>query len=68
MLTIVCCNTAVALDAGHPVEGRPAREDDIEAFTWIFADRGRSFSALDYVRAVDLLRADSLTHPISSKV
>ena len=61
MLTIVCCNTAVALDAGHPVEGRAVREDDVEAFTWILADRGRRFSALDYVRALDRLRADSLT-------
>ena len=49
-------------------KGGPVREDDIEVFTWILADRGRSFSALDYVRAVDRLRADSLTHPISSKV
>lgn len=59
MMTIVMSNTAVALDAGHPTEQRAVHPDDVEFFTWEGAERGRPLTALDYVRAVDTLRAVS---------
>ena len=59
MMTIVTSNTAIALDAGHPTQGRAVAPDDVEFFTWAFAERGRPLSAMDYARAVDTLRAVS---------
>ena len=52
LLTVVASNMTDTLDRGNPAEQRPAREDDVERVNWAFAERGRSHSAVDYLRAV----------------
>jgi amidase len=55
MLTIVYANTANTLASPHPVRGDAVRADDVEPVTWQMADRGQALSAMDYIRAVEMV-------------
>lgn len=52
MITIVAANTADALAPGNPLRPEGAAEGDVEAVTWLFADRGARVSATEYLRAL----------------
>jgi Asp-tRNA(Asn)/Glu-tRNA(Gln) amidotransferase A subunit family amidase len=53
MLTIVYANTASALGMPHPRRGDAIGSGDVESITWQMAERGRRYSAVDYVQAVE---------------
>ena len=56
MMTIVSAETTEFLNEGHPLEDRTVRPDDVEPFTWLAAEMGRTVPATDYVKAVNGMR------------
>ena len=55
MWTIVCVNLRNALEMRGQALGRAPTAEDVELATWQGAERGRAASAMDYVRAVNIL-------------
>jgi amidase/6-aminohexanoate-cyclic-dimer hydrolase len=53
-MAIIAGNTANGLDARGRARGRPLTRDEVEPLTWAIAEMGRSFTATDYVRAVQV--------------
>jgi amidase len=52
-LAIWCVNAAFALDRWGVLLGRELAPDDVEQYTWLLAERGRSVSALDFMNALN---------------
>jgi len=56
-LTVVSSSIARALDGASAKLGVPLGQADVEPPTWSIAQIGRSFSATDYIAAVDFVHA-----------
>ncbi len=52
-LAIWCTNAAFALDRWGARLGRELTADDVEHYTWLLAERGRSISAVEFMIALD---------------
>ncbi|MEO3428526.1 amidase [Pelagibius sp. CAU 1746] len=56
MVTIVAANIADSLSPGNPLCPEGARRGDVETQSWLFAERGRQVTAVQYLRAVNAVR------------
>jgi amidase len=52
-LAIWCVNAAFALDRWGTLLGRELTADDVEPYTWLLAERGRSVGAVAFMNAVN---------------
>jgi Asp-tRNA(Asn)/Glu-tRNA(Gln) amidotransferase A subunit family amidase len=55
--TIIAANLWASVEARSAAIGRAAREGDVENITWLWAQRGRTTGAADYVRASQTIHA-----------
>lgn len=54
IVTVIACSTTRALDLWSEKTGRKIGPDDVEPLTWALAEMGRSVSAADYVRELEV--------------
>lgn len=54
IVTVIACSTTRALDVWSSRTGRKIGADDVEPLTWALAEMGRSVTAADYIREVEV--------------
>jgi amidase len=54
--SVVACHAAAALKQIGNLIGRPLNAEDVEFWTWIFAERGVPVSAADYLASIQWLQ------------
>jgi Asp-tRNA(Asn)/Glu-tRNA(Gln) amidotransferase A subunit family amidase len=56
MVTIVAANMADTLSPGNPWRPEGAQREDVETLSWLFAERGKRVTSVQYLRAVGVVR------------